>query len=62
MITHNPHLQKLLHTFGISILLQPIVSVKCMELHIHNVHWAVALLVCGMIHDVTVTSSLHHQP
>jgi len=34
---------------------------KCPELHIRNVHRAV-MWTCGMIHDVTVTSSLHHQP
>jgi len=52
-------LQELMQTFGISILLQLIT-----ELHIHDVgrYRAVALWACGVIHDVTVTSSLHHQP
>jgi len=46
---------------GISILLQLITLAKCTELHIHNVHRAVAVWCCGMIHEVTVTSSLYHE-
>ena len=42
-------IQRSIKTFGISILLQAITSDKCMELPIHNVHWAVAL--CWLRHD-----------
>jgi len=52
-------LQKLLQTFGISILLQPITSAKCKELHIYNEHRAVAL--CRLWHMWFMMSLLCHR-